>query len=118
MKRRDKRSARQKYEDYGSIWWELYDQEYYLEGFGSQHNDARCSPKLRRHQFHPQRDYPIYSKCPKWHNKLYHIRPVRRKEKLWCRKVTVFNYRWDVIEFGHVSEGMPYPSHKMHEYYW
>lgn len=40
-------------------------------------------PKRRKKEFHPL-DYNLYGCCPKWWNKLFHIRPVRRKWKKYC----------------------------------
>lgn len=103
-------------------------------------------PKLRKNQFYPK-EYPFYSKHPKWWNKCFHIRPNRRAWKRFCRKASNLHYscyeeckhqqwngegciwdHWDSVKMchdsecrkalEHSSEGIPYPSSKNHEYYY
>ena len=48
--------------------------------------------------------------CPKWWNKLFHIRPRRQKERVGCRKITFLGDYEDSPEFP--------LSKKPHSYYW
>lgn len=105
-------------------------------------------PKLKKKRYYPKEFNP-YSKCPKAWNKMFHIRPCRRKWKKFCadasRLIEVDTYCsiwgfsgqegehwewWDDCdeemnfcecqwtELVYAAEGMPYPSHKMHIYYY
>lgn len=103
-------------------------------------------PKRKRHNENLD-EFRWFGRCPKYWNKLHHIRPVRRKWKRWLQLAGQLNYEsvddcehqewrgetsiWDhysnlkpclytecIQALEHISEGMPYPSHKMHIYYY
>ncbi len=102
-------------------------------------------PKVRKKHF-TIRDYHWYRSCPKEWNKLMHIRPVRREWKNFCRVAArpvytktyceVETYQegihWSMFddmdscveycqckqfETIYAADGIPYPSHKRHIYY-
>ncbi len=52
----------------------------------------------------------IYSSCPRWYNKLFHIRPLRRANHYLCYKL-----QHDLS----IADGLYYPlSHKPLNYFW
>ncbi len=52
----------------------------------------------------------LYNSCPRWWNKLYHIKPLRRNNHYLC---------YQLKHNPAVADGIAYPlPHKPHEYYW
>lgn len=98
-------------------------------------------PLLKKHRVYPRDIHWNGNCCPKTHNKLYHIRPVRRHWKKFCRDVghLMYEHGCDLFSIhgpwlplkecyqylegmivgyeSHLSEGVPYPTHKRHVYW-
>lgn len=67
-------------------------------------------PKLKKRcdKYYSQTFFSQYNSCPKWWNKLKHIKPNRRAWKRYVHTVI----RYDM------ADGLAYPSYKKHVYYY
>lgn len=84
---------------------------YFNRRYSRPHRELK-NPKLKKNVFYAK-EYALYNSCPKWFNKLHHIRPCRRQDKLFARQSMTLDD--DLI---YLAEERYYPDYKLHVYYW
>lgn len=113
----DKKSLRQQTDYYWKKYWEHHPyyphQVTWFKVYSFKGNYGKLdSPKLKKKRFYPK-EYNYYKGCPKYWNKLHHIRPIRKENKYWAKMSCTLDE--DLI---YLAEERFYPQYKMHIYYY